>query len=298
MIRSLFRSLAGAAGPTPGSPEVSPAAVTPVNVPEETPNPLRADLVSNEIVLGENIQLIGEISGTGNRIHIESARRPQKLYISVYGNDNQVTIGRRSLLSNLRLDIGSRRWSCSQARLVIGESFSIGSNGRFILPNSGNVVEIGDRCMFSNSITLRGGEYPHLIFDLQNGEYLDVSEGIFIGDHVWVGEGAYISKGVTIPKECIVGARGVVTRRFDKENAVIAGNPAKVVKEGIQWMANEYALRKYPALGASFDSTQVKRINDGHRLIAATAISADDDEGEVDGASKANGMQPPFAQFD
>lgn len=96
--------------------------------------------------------------------------------------------------------------------------------------------------MFSSSVQLRGGEYPHLIFGKETGQYLDQPEGIFVGNHAWIGEGVFIAKAVTIPAESIVGARSVVTKRFDEENTVIAGNPARVVKRGVQWVANEFVL--------------------------------------------------------
>jgi len=51
-------------------------------------------------------------------------------------------------------------------------------------------------------------------------------------------------KNVTIPNECIVGAGSVVTKRFDKEYCVIAGNPARVVRENVQWVKNYGHLEK------------------------------------------------------
>jgi len=222
---------------------------------------ITGDLDANTLSIGANTQLLGEIRGRGNVVEIADTLNPQSVYVSIFGNGNHIQIGRRSLLQNMRIDIGSKRWPCSRSRLTIGESFSIGSSGRFILPNSGNVVEIGKDCMFSNSIQLRAGEYPHLIFDDESGSYLDVSEGIFIGDHAWIGEGAYITKAVTIGRESIVGARSVVTKRFDEEHVVIAGNPARIVKRGVRWIANEQHFAGRDDLEASFQAAEVHRIN-------------------------------------
>lgn len=224
------------------------------------------DPEKNSIVLGENIILAGSIIGTGNYIEIEYTRRPTTLVLAIYGNDNYIKIGRQALFNNLRIDIGSKRWGASETRLTIGDQFSIGGKGRFLLPNSGNRIAIGHNCMFSNSIVVRGGEYPHLIFDLETGAYLDVSDGIFIGDHCWVGEGAYITKGVTIGRDCIVGARSVVTKRFDVNNAVIAGNPARIVKTGIQWVGNYKGLPDFPDLQKAFDASAVNRINQRQKM--------------------------------
>ena len=42
-------------------------------------------------------------------------------------------------------------------------------------------------------------------------------------------------KCAIIPNDCVVGTGAVVTKKFDKSNCVIAGVPAKVVKENISW---------------------------------------------------------------
>ena len=46
---------------------------------------------------------------------------------------------------------------------------------------------------------------------------------------------ARICKNTLIPDNCIVGISSVVTKKFETKNCVIAGNPAKVVKEDIKW---------------------------------------------------------------
>jgi acetyltransferase-like isoleucine patch superfamily enzyme len=51
-----------------------------------------------------------------------------------------------------------------------------------------------------------------------------------IGDNVWIGMNAVVLKGVTIGENSVVGAGAVVTRDVPA-NVVVAGNPAKVVKE-------------------------------------------------------------------
>ncbi|XNN89723.1 acyltransferase [Curtobacterium flaccumfaciens] len=56
-----------------------------------------------------------------------------------------------------------------------------------------------------------------------------------LGDHVWVGSKAMIFKGVEIADGCVIASGAVVTRSVDQPNSLIAGNPASVVRRGIDW---------------------------------------------------------------
>lgn len=197
---------------------------------------------SNIINIGDNVEISGSVTGKNNEIDIASARSLQKVFVTINGDNNRIKISSGAILNGLRIEIGSRKYTNRFALCEIGSEFSIASKGRFLLPNIGNILKIGNGCMFSNNIVIRGGEYPHLIFDDITHEYLDQSEGIFIGDHVWVGEGAYINKSVSIPDGCIVGARSVVTKRFENSKCVIAGNPAKIVKHNVNWTQNTSKL--------------------------------------------------------
>lgn len=58
---------------------------------------------------------------------------------------------------------------------------------------------------------------------------------IEIGDHVWIGANAVVLKGTRIPSGCVVAAGSVVSSVFDKPNSLIGGNPARVIKENVEW---------------------------------------------------------------
>ena len=51
---------------------------------------------------------------------------------------------------------------------------------------------------------------------------------IKIGDNTFIGNEALILPGVTIGRNCVVGAMSVVSRSVP-DNTVVAGNPAKVI---------------------------------------------------------------------
>ena len=80
-------------------------------------------------------------------------------------------------------------------------------------------------------------------FNIELGDYfyanynLIILDGakVTVGDHVWIGRNVYIAKNTQIPSHSIVGWCSNVTSRFNEENVIIAGNPAKIVKRQIDW---------------------------------------------------------------
>ncbi|KIN16402.1 acyltransferase [Halomonas sp. KHS3] len=187
------------------------------------------------------------IRGGGNVVDIKNKNPRATVNLTINGDNNKIIIG-DSILKNLSITLGSHQ-RITGAEIVIGNNFSIEPGCVFDVFTDFAKIKIGDRCMFSRNIYLRYGDNPHLIFDLETGEYLDGDGGISIGDKVWVGEGVFLSKRAVINDESIVAARSVVTRNFVKKNCVIAGNPAVIVKEGIQWFRN----RQHVPSGSKYD---------------------------------------------
>ncbi len=159
-------------------------------------------------------------------------RYDSSIKINIKGNNNSVII-EEILNSTLEIDIGNYT-GVNNVCIKIGKQFQ--SVGLAILAYQSNVpVIIGSNCLFSHHVTIRSGELPHRIFDKDTMENLDNSDGILIGNHVWVGEGVYIMKRVKISDNSIVGSASVVTKKFNEENVVIAGNPAKICRRNIMW---------------------------------------------------------------
>jgi len=52
-----------------------------------------------------------------------------------------------------------------------------------------------------------------------------------LGDAVYIGPGAKLFGAITIADNCAIGANAVVTKSFNEPGQLIAGNPAKALKE-------------------------------------------------------------------
>lgn len=57
---------------------------------------------------------------------------------------------------------------------------------------------------------------------------------IKIGDHVWIGQRAIVLKGVEIGNGSVIAAGSIVTKNVP-EHCLVAGIPARIIKENIKW---------------------------------------------------------------
>lgn len=113
--------------------------------------------------------------------------------------------------------------------LTIGDNFICNQGTKIDCKDKssfGRDVLIGHCCYFSDD----DGHYI-----LVDGQRNEKKMGYHIDDHVWFARDCKILKGTTIAKDSVVGAGAVVNKKFDVPGCVIAGVPAKVAKEGIDW---------------------------------------------------------------
>jgi len=71
-----------------------------------------------------------------------------------------------------------------------------------------------------------------------------------IGSHCFIGCGAIILPNIIVGNHCIVAAGSVVTHDVP-DNCIVAGNPAKVIKTGVDTVAYGMLSEDYLALSSS-----------------------------------------------
>ena len=120
----------------------------------------------------------------------------------------------------------------SYIRVVKGGFLALKGKG-FINENvqitCGDRIEIGDGCFIGRDVIIRSYDAHQIKKD-----GYQVSAPIKIGNHVWIGQGAMILKGVTIGDGAVIAAGAIVTKDVPA-HCVVAGVPAKVIEEGVEW---------------------------------------------------------------
>lgn len=184
-----------------------------------------------KIYIGENLNALGpkvKITAEGKRctIIIGDNVTLKQCTIQATGEDCFISIGDNCKLSGLTI-IAKR----NESVIVVGKDSSWESGAA--LNEYGNVIVIGNDCMFSNSVMIRTSD-GHGIFDASSKELINKPSDVFIGEHVWLGNSARVNKGSIINSGSVIGQGSVVSKVVDS-NCIYAGVPAKKIKENIVW---------------------------------------------------------------
>jgi len=93
-----------------------------------------------------------------------------------------------------------------------------------------NNVTIGSGSIISWNVSIMDGDGHSIYYDDRDNR----PQKIIIEDNVWIGSNAIVLKGVTIGKGSIVAAGSVIASSVPP-HSLVAGNPAKVIKNNIKW---------------------------------------------------------------
>lgn len=105
--------------------------------------------------------------------------------------------------------------------------------------NASNGISIGDYTNIGPNVGLISSNH-----DLVDNDRHTLAPPINIGRFCWLGMGAMILPGVSLGDFTIVGAGAVVTRNFEEGYCVIAGNPARIIKQLNKPDCDAFAQRK------------------------------------------------------
>ncbi len=89
-------------------------------------------------------------------------------------------------------------------------------------------VTMGDNVMLGPHVQIYTATHPLTHSQRING--IEYGKPVSIGNNVWIGGGSIINPGVSIGNNVVIGSGSVVTKDIP-DNVLVAGNPARVIRE-------------------------------------------------------------------
>lgn len=114
----------------------------------------------------------------------------------------------------------------SGATLEFGDHVTANADSKIFCTDR---ISVGDGSFISWEVEIRDTDGHRIIRDGYAG-----SKPVFIGRNVWIGSRAVILKGVRIGDGAVVATGAVVTKDVP-EACLVAGIPARIIKEDVRW---------------------------------------------------------------
>ena len=172
------------------------------------------DICSNGIMVVRGILNKFKFDKSGSLLRMEKGVRVMK-------NNGTVCLGDRVLLHRYV------KLSAYGGKIEIGSNSYIGDRTEI---HSGECVKIGNNVNIAWDCNILDRDYHAFESDKE------VTKSVVIEDNVWIGCRSIILKGVTIGKGSVVAAGSIVTHDVPP-GCLVAGNPARVIKENVTWKA-------------------------------------------------------------
>jgi acetyltransferase-like isoleucine patch superfamily enzyme len=190
------------------------------------------------------------ISGKRNILNISKNSLYRNVKYKIFGDDNYIDIKNHCIMRNVIFEIEgnnntiiieeSVNFMEKSVLLIQGNNcnIKIGINSIFrdvkmFAGESNTNIEIGKNCL-CGILTLSTSDF-HSIIDLDSGKRINPPNSIKIGNDNWITNHILIRKGAEIANFTVVSPYSIVNKKFENSHIILAGQPAKIVKENITW---------------------------------------------------------------
>ncbi len=126
--------------------------------------------------------------------------------------------------------IGQNNYFWFPVKMHGKSDISIGNNcciNSFVHIWGGGGVVIGNNVMIASHVSITSLTHDYNSASMRFSPI--IKKPVIINDDVWIGSGAIILPGISIGKGAVIGAGTVVTKDIP-ENAVVVGNPSRILK--------------------------------------------------------------------
>lgn len=168
-----------------------------------------------------------EVYGNNNTVCISSKCYLNRCSIKIYGNNCKVNLSDQVCVhySQLHIEDDGGEISINENTLICGQTH--------LAVTEGTKITIGKDCLFSSNIVFRTGD-SHSILD-SNGKRINSAKSINIGNHVWICAQTILLKGSGLANDSVLGTGSILNKSYEETNVIVAGNPAKIVRNAISW---------------------------------------------------------------
>jgi acetyltransferase-like isoleucine patch superfamily enzyme len=147
--------------------------------------------------------------------------------ITVWGDGGLMYYSPHSRIVGSRISLGS---GC----IVIGKDVRNSPGINLNCRNGGKIIFSKD-ALIAAGVSINTDDC-HTIYSVSDGMRLNPFGGVVIFDeHVWIGQQATIMGNSSIGKNTVIGAHSFVRGNEFPQNVILAGTPARVVSEGVNW---------------------------------------------------------------
>lgn len=138
-----------------------------------------------------------------------------------------------------------------RSTLYVGDNATLKINGRFTMHGHASIMVYKDAILEIGDNTYLNGGRIECSTDIRIGSNCAIADGVrildnswhtaanpkqsvYVGDNVWIAGGAMVLPGVSIGKGAIIASGAVVTKDVPAR-CMVAGVPARVIKENVEW---------------------------------------------------------------
>jgi acetyltransferase-like isoleucine patch superfamily enzyme len=142
--------------------------------------------------------------------------------------ETRFSVGKNSAVivnGNFIVNCGSDIWVLDNGTLTLNDGFC----NEGVQITCAKRITLGKGCAIARDVIIRDYDAHQLL----NTSH-EIAEEVCIGEHVWIGTRAVILKGVRIGDGAVVAAGAVVTKDVPAK-CLVAGVPARVIRENVEW---------------------------------------------------------------
>lgn len=157
--------------------------------------------------------------------HLIAKHLPESHSVFALGSGKIRTLLTRGIINQCGKSVDIEKGAKFSPNISIGHHSGLGINS-LIQEN----VTIGNYVMMGPNVSIYTKNHKTSLDKPMIFQGFEEPKEVTIQDNVWIGANVIILPGVTIESGAIIGAGSIVTKDV-KENTIVAGNPAKIIKE-------------------------------------------------------------------